>query len=116
VGQSSERDLRRVASLGPYDIVLGDGSHFWKDQILTFQILAAAVRPGGFYILEDLDTSCGANISRLSAAESQRPAICTRSAIGWSGTGKYFTIANSILTWARSGQPLTTWFSNKPLR
>ena len=61
--QSSERDLRRVASLGPYDIVLDDGSHFWKDQILTFQILAPAVRPGGFYILEDLDTSYGQHIA-----------------------------------------------------
>jgi predicted O-methyltransferase YrrM len=57
--QSSEKDLKRVASLGPFDLVLDDGSHFWRHQILTFQILAPAVRPGGFYVLEDLDTSYG---------------------------------------------------------
>lgn len=57
--QSSERDLRRIASLGPFDIVLDDGSHFWRHQVVTFQMLAPAVRPGGFYVLEDLDTSYG---------------------------------------------------------
>ena len=57
--QSNETDLKRVASLGPFDLVLDDGSHIWSHQIRTFQLLAPAVRPGGFYVIEDLDTSYG---------------------------------------------------------
>lgn len=57
--QSRERDLKHIASLGPFDLVVDDGSHIWSHQIRTFQLLAPAVRPGGFYVIEDIDTSYG---------------------------------------------------------
>jgi hypothetical protein len=68
--QSNARDLRRIASLGPFDLVLDDGSHYWRHQILTFQLLAPAVQPGGFYVLEDLDTSYGHYIATYGSGSS----------------------------------------------
>jgi hypothetical protein len=44
---------------GPFDIVLDDGSHMWNDQITSLQYLYPFVRAGGFYVIEDLDTSFG---------------------------------------------------------
>jgi hypothetical protein len=57
--QSSKPDLDRIASLGPFDIILDDGSHVWKHQILSLQTLFPSLRLGGFYIVEDLVTSYG---------------------------------------------------------
>ena len=57
--QSSQRDLDRIASLGPFDVILDDGSHVWSHQILSLQTLFPSLRPGGFYVVEDLDTSYG---------------------------------------------------------
>lgn len=58
--QSRRADLERLAAAhGPFDIVLDDGSHMWDHQILTLQTLFRAVKPGGFYVLEDIDTSFG---------------------------------------------------------
>jgi predicted O-methyltransferase YrrM len=59
VDQSNSDDLDRVAKLGPFDLVVDDGSHVWEHQILTFQKLVPTLNPGGYYILEDLDTSYG---------------------------------------------------------
>jgi hypothetical protein len=59
VDQSNPDDLDRLAKLGPVDLVVDDGSHIWEQQILTFQKLVSALNPGGYYILEDLDTSYG---------------------------------------------------------
>ena len=57
--QSDAAQLARLAALGPFDIVLDDGSHVWPHQILTLQTLLPHVVPGGFYVLEDIDTSYG---------------------------------------------------------
>ncbi len=43
--------------LGPLDIVIDDGSHFSPDVITSFQTLFPHVRPGGIYVIEDLQTS-----------------------------------------------------------
>jgi hypothetical protein len=48
---------------GPFDVVIDDGSHVWSHQILTFETLFPFVRPGGLYILEDIDTSYGSHIA-----------------------------------------------------
>ncbi|WP_426957725.1 class I SAM-dependent methyltransferase [Muricoccus radiodurans] len=45
--------------LGPFDVVVDDGSHIWAHQISTLRALLPHVRPGGFFILEDLHTSHG---------------------------------------------------------
>lgn len=75
VDQSSHQDLDRLAEKGPFDLIVDDGSHVWEHQILSFQKLTPVLRPGGIYILEDLDTSYGKYIpdykgsGALSAAE-----------------------------------------------
>jgi hypothetical protein len=58
--QSRNADLERLAALhGPFDIVVDDGSHIWDHQILTLQTLFPSVKPGGFFVVEDIDTSFG---------------------------------------------------------
>lgn len=61
--QSKPDDLNRLASLGPFDLVIDDGSHIWNHQIFTFRQLMPAVASSGFYVLEDLDTSYGSYVS-----------------------------------------------------
>ncbi len=59
--QSDVSDLVTLATKhGPFDLVVDDGSHIWDHQITTFQWLFPYVRPGRYYILEDIDTSYGA--------------------------------------------------------
>ncbi len=61
--QGNVADLVRVATqYGPFDLVLDDGSHFWDHQITSFRYLLPFVKPGRFYILEDLDTSYGTHV------------------------------------------------------
>ena len=57
--QSKVQDLDRLAAMGPFDVIIDDGSHIWPHQILTFQRLISSVKRGGFFIVEDLDTSYG---------------------------------------------------------
>jgi hypothetical protein len=40
-----------------FDIILDDGGHTMKQQQVTFGYLIDFVKPGGFFILEDLHTS-----------------------------------------------------------
>lgn len=42
---------------GDFDLILDDGSHTMKDQQVSLACLFPAVRPGGFYVIEDLHTS-----------------------------------------------------------
>ncbi len=58
--QSNIAHLTRLGvTHGPFDIVVDDGSHFWNHQITALQYLFSFVKPGGFFIVEDLDTSFG---------------------------------------------------------
>lgn len=41
-------------SIGQADLILDDGSHEPDHMVITFQTLWASVRPGGFYIIEDI--------------------------------------------------------------
>jgi hypothetical protein len=62
---SSEIDLHRLTKdassngeLSPFDIIIDDGSHINRHQIKTLEILISALRPGGFYVIEDIHSSC----------------------------------------------------------
>ena len=44
------------ASIDP-TIILDDGSHVWSHQIETFKTLFPVLRPGGYYVIEDIHTS-----------------------------------------------------------
>jgi hypothetical protein len=46
-----------VESCAPFDLVIDDGSHIGLDIITAFGVLFPAVRPGGWYVIEDLETS-----------------------------------------------------------
>lgn len=49
------RDLKR--QLPPIDILIDDGGHTMRQQIITFEELYDAVKPDGVYLCEDLHTS-----------------------------------------------------------
>ena len=59
VDQSSISELNSFASKSEmkYDFILDDGSHLMRDQQLTFAILFPLVKPGGYFIIEDVHTS-----------------------------------------------------------
>ena len=42
---------------GPYDIVLDDGGHSMEQQQVSLGFLFPHVRPGGYYVIEDVHTS-----------------------------------------------------------
>ncbi|WP_435149818.1 class I SAM-dependent methyltransferase [Micromonospora aurantiaca (nom. illeg.)] len=46
-----------AARIGPLDVVIDDGSHLSADVISSFRTLFPLVRPGGLYVIEDLQTS-----------------------------------------------------------
>jgi hypothetical protein len=58
-GSQSDEDVleRLLAATGPLDVVLDDGSHRWADQIASFRKLYPHLKPGGYYVIEDLHTS-----------------------------------------------------------
>ena len=61
--QSSKADLERtVAAHGPFNVVVDDGGHSMKQQIVSLRTLFPTVPPGGLYIIEDLQTSFNGNI------------------------------------------------------
>ncbi|MEB3049487.1 class I SAM-dependent methyltransferase [Mycolicibacter sp. MYC123] len=56
--QGDEQFLDSMAcQIGPFDIVIDDGSHFNHHVITSFHALFPHVRPGGLYVIEDLQTS-----------------------------------------------------------
>ena len=57
VDQGNETQLRRLESFSPFDLIVDDGNHFWREQIVSFQALFPFLRKGGIYIVEDTCTS-----------------------------------------------------------
>jgi demethylmacrocin O-methyltransferase len=56
--QGDERFLDSMArEVGPFDIVIDDGSHISHHIITSFNALFPHVRPGGIYVVEDLLTA-----------------------------------------------------------
>lgn len=56
--QQSRYFLRKLLKkLGPLDVVIDDGGHFMKQQIITFQEIFPAIKKGGTFITEDLHSS-----------------------------------------------------------
>ncbi len=60
IGDQGNREFlgSLVADVDPL-VVIDDGSHQWRHQIVTFEELFPAVAPGGVYICEDIHTSFG---------------------------------------------------------
>lgn len=56
--QTNIKDLERcVLNEDLFDIIIDDGGHTMKQQQITFGFLINYIKPGGYYILEDLHTS-----------------------------------------------------------
>lgn len=61
VFKCSQTDRERLTALcgeiGPFDLVIDDGSHVNAHQIESFRILWPYVKDGGWYVVEDVQTS-----------------------------------------------------------
>lgn len=59
--QGSQVDPEVIADLvkryGPFDVIVDDGSHLNAHVVESFGLLAGTLRPGGFYIVEDVQTA-----------------------------------------------------------
>jgi demethylmacrocin O-methyltransferase len=54
--QSKPEDLAFATRLGPFDLVIDDGSHVPADQVLGALTLVPHLAPGGLYIIEDVNS------------------------------------------------------------
>jgi len=59
---------------GPFDIIVDDGGHFPVHQVLSFDTLFESVKPGGYYVIEDLQTQ-----------------LCEGEWMGWATPGEMLT-------------------------
>lgn len=57
VDQGNETQLKTLGQFAPFDLIIDDGNHWWREQILSFQVLFPFVKKGGIYIVEDTCTS-----------------------------------------------------------
>lgn len=57
--QSDREQLRKFieAHGGDFDVIIDDGGHSMKQQQVSFGYLFRFVRPGGYYVIEDVHTS-----------------------------------------------------------
>lgn len=55
--QGNEEQLRTMTPLAPFDLIVDDGNHWWREQIVSFLSLFPMVRSRGIYIIEDTCTS-----------------------------------------------------------
>lgn len=59
IGDQGNRSFLKnlIKNTGEIDIVIDDGGHFMKQQIITFQEMFPAIKKRGIYVTEDLHTS-----------------------------------------------------------
>lgn len=59
IGDQADRVFLRMAAqrTGPLDIVIDDGGHSMVQQMTSFEELFPFLRPGGIYVIEDLESS-----------------------------------------------------------
>jgi predicted O-methyltransferase YrrM len=64
--QADRADLKvmLLEAPGPYDLILDDGGHTMRQQQTSLAVLLPYVRPGGFYVCEDLFSS---NMDEINA-------------------------------------------------
>lgn len=57
IDQGKEAQLRTLLAFAPFDLIIDDGNHWWKEQLISFSCLFPMIKPGGLYIIEDTCTS-----------------------------------------------------------
>lgn len=55
--QSSPDTIRKLIGMGPWDVIIDDGSHVPQHVLGTLFSLWSTIRNGGMYIIEDIETS-----------------------------------------------------------
>ena len=56
--QADPRTMEKLIDLyGPFDIIVDDGSHFPDDVLQSWVFLWTSLKSGGWYVIEDLNTS-----------------------------------------------------------
>ena len=55
-----------------FDVIIDDGLHYDETQVVTMENLWARVRPGGYYIIEDVT-----EWSRIPTSYRHRIELCT---------------------------------------
>ncbi len=58
--------LTEYAKKGPWRIIIDDGGHITSHQNQTFEILWSQVEPGGYYVVEDTQTSYASFVHQKS--------------------------------------------------
>jgi hypothetical protein len=53
--------LMEVLDRPQFDVILDDGSHAWEHQLQTLKNFYPYLRPGGIYIIEDINQNCPIN-------------------------------------------------------
>lgn len=53
----ASKDFVEMIEFGPYDIIIDDGSHIGAEQLGSFNGLWDSLKPGGYYVVEDLFAS-----------------------------------------------------------
>lgn len=76
--QGDQDGLRQlIIDHGPFDIIIDDGSHRMSDVLHALFVLFDAVRPGGYYIIEDIQTSYWPHYGGTSVAFDFRETTMT---------------------------------------
>lgn len=57
IDQGNEAQLNTLKPFAPFDLIIDDGNHWWREQIVSFKALFPLLKPGGIYIVEDSCTS-----------------------------------------------------------
>jgi hypothetical protein len=55
--QSKPKTMEYLQNKGPWDIIIDDGSHFPAHMVYSFFSLWKSIKPGGIFIIEDLETN-----------------------------------------------------------
>jgi len=55
--QSEERTMDQLRARGPWDVIIDDASHVPEHVVFSLYSLWDSVKPGGMYVIEDLETS-----------------------------------------------------------
>ena len=98
--QGNKDDLQKIvqaSSKQGFDIIIDDGSHMNHHQIFSFTYLIPYLIPGGFYVIEDIHSSCinwSANLGTHNGPGTGGTADCM-------GTKEKPTIYKRLVEWQK---------------
>ena len=110
--QSNIASLTKLAlDHGPFDILIDDGSHQWDHQITSLRTLYPFLKPGGYYIMEDIDTSYGSFVETYRGIGSVPAAKYLQNMLDYVVGDRALEIATEEDAFIRSYAPLTQFLA-----